>query len=594
MRKELVIGISCFYHDSAIAVIADNEIIFCVQEERLSRKKNDSAFPVKSVRKAMDSLNFKLEDVSAFIFYEKPLLKFERIIENYLYFSPKGYKAFSAALLELVGGKFFLKREIVRSLKKIDDKVNFEKKIFFCEHHLSHLASSYYPSPFQKSLLVSLDGVGESSTTTIARGVDNKIEILEEMHYPNSLGLLYSAFTYFLGFKINDGEYKMMGLAPYGKPTFYEKILDHLIDLKKDGSFKINLEYFNFTTGLTMTNEKFNNLFKCKPRKKDEKIEQIHMNLAASIQKITEKIILDILEYAKDKYDENNLCLSGGVALNCVANGKVISSKLFNNIWIQPASGDAGGALGAALYFCHSKKSNIPKSEFNPYLGPEYSTKEITDELNSLKAKYTKVTEEELLEYVSDCIKDQKIIGWFQNKLEFGPRALGNRSIIADPRNEKMQKILNLKTKFRESFRPFAPAVLEEESKYWFEMGESSPYMLLVSKVKDDKLIKHGKKITSLNDVYINKSLVPAITHVDNTARIQTVNYGNNPKFYKLIKKFFQKTGCPILINTSFNINNEPIVCSPTDAYKSFLKNNIDILIIDNFILLRNEQYQKF
>lgn len=595
-----IVGVSCYYHDSSITIIKNEEILFALQEERITRIKNDQSFPKESLKEAIRYLNISLNDISAFVFYEKPLLKFERLMEGYLGTIPFGFKSFKMALPDWTGKKLFLKRDIVKNLQSIEYG-KYDEKIFFSEHHLSHLASSFYPSPFEESLLISLDGVGEISTSSIALGKKNEIEIKEELEYPHSLGLLYSAFTYFLGFKVNEGEYKMMGLAPYGEPVYKDLILKNLLDLKDDGSFQLNLKYFNFITGLTMTNKKFNDLFNMKPRNKNEKINQNHMNIASSIQNVTELIISKICRYAAKKYNQTNLCLSGGVALNCVANGKLYKEKIFNNIWIQPASGDAGGSLGAALAFFYfdqkNQRRNVSSFEnCGPFLGPDFNLEESRAMLESMSANYEYFDEEKIIDKTTDEIIDGKIIGWFQGRTEFGPRALGNRSILADPRNKQMQKILNLKTKFREGFRPFAPAILESEVNNWFEFDSESPYMLMVGQVKSDKLIHDNdinvshKSLTSINNL---RSKIPAVTHVDNSARIQTVNKNTNKLFYKLINNFYKKTGVPLIINTSFNVNDEPIVNSPIDAYKCFLTSNIDILIVNNFFLRRDLQYKK-
>ncbi len=597
-NKNIIIGISCYYHDSSITVIKEGSILFALQEERVSRLKNDSSFPKLALRTALDYLNLEISEVEAFVFYEKPLLKFERLMEGYLATSPLGFKSFKAAIPDWAGKKLFLKRDINKNLQDFK-KINFEKKIYFSEHHLSHLASSFYPSPFSKSLLLSIDGVGEMQTTSLAIGENNKITIKEELNYPHSLGLLYSAFTYFLGFKVNDGEYKMMGLAPYGSPKYENLILNKIIDLKEDGSFQLNLKYFNFITGLTMTNNNFEELFGIPKRGKDEKIKQIHMDIASSIQKVTENILLLILRYAKEKYNYENLCLSGGVALNCVANGKIYKEGLFKNIWIQPASGDAGGSMGAALayyYFDLGNERTDNMTNINgSYLGPNFKNDEIINYLLSINANFDEYNELDLLDEITNEIINGRIIGWFQGRTEFGPRALGNRSIIADPRNPDMQKTLNMKTKFREGFRPFAPVVLEEEVNNWFEFENSSPYMLMVGQVKKDKLQKNSsissvnQDLSSINQI---RSLIPAVTHVDNSARIQTVNMKSNEIFYKLINSFYKKTGVPILINTSFNVNNEPIVNTYRDAYQCFMSSNIDLLVLNNIVLRRSKQYR--
>ena len=595
----IIVGISCYYHDSSISVLYDDEIKFAIQEERITRKKNDSSFPTESIKSALDNLNITLNEVSAFVFYEKPLLKFERLIEGYLAIAPLGFESFKTSIPEWANKKLFIKRDINKNLQKIDDNNDYDNKIFFSEHHLSHLASSFYPSPFDESLLLSLDGVGEISTSTLAIGKGNDIKIKEELNYPHSLGLLYSAFTYFLGFKVNEGEYKLMGLAPYGNPIYIEKIKDNLITLKEDGSFQLNLEYFNFITGLTMTNNKFDNIFGIKRRNSDEKIENIHMDIAASIQKVCEEIVIKILKFAKNKYKLKNLCLSGGVALNCVANGVIYKENLFDNIWIQPAAGDAGGSLGAALAYYYIELKN-PRALLGSdgmkgsLLGPGYSKETIKKELDQLGSNYNELDESEMIDFISDQIIKGKIIGWFQGNMEFGPRALGNRSILGDPRNPEMQKQLNLKTKFREGFRPFAPAILDKEVSNWFEYDALSPYMLMVSQVKKEKLLNDKDLTNNLGLSSINniRSQVPAITHVDYSARIQTVDNKINTKFYSLIDSFYKKTGVPILINTSFNINNEPIVCSPKDAYKCFLVSNIDFLVIENFVMKKSNQYK--
>ena len=595
----IIVGISCYYHDSSISVLYDDEIKFAIQEERITRKKNDSSFPTESIKSALDNLNITLNEVSAFVFYEKPLLKFERLMEGYLAIAPLGFESFKTSIPEWANKKLFIKRDINKNLQKIDDNNDYDNKIFFSEHHLSHLASSFYPSPFDESLLLSLDGVGEISTSTLAIGKGNDIKIKEELNYPHSLGLLYSAFTYFLGFKVNEGEYKLMGLAPYGNPIYIEKIKDNLITLKEDGSFQLNLEYFNFITGLTMTNNKFDNIFGIKRRNSDEKIENIHMDIAASIQKVCEEIVIKILKFAKNKYKLKNLCLSGGVALNCVANGVIYKENLFDNIWIQPAAGDAGGSLGAALAYYYIELKN-PRALLGSdgmkgsLLGPGYSKETIKKELDQLGSNYNELDESEMIDFISDQIIKGKIIGWFQGNMEFGPRALGNRSILGDPRNPEMQKQLNLKTKFREGFRPFAPAILDKEVSNWFEYDALSPYMLMVSQVKKEKLLNDKDLTNNLGLSSINniRSQVPAITHVDYSARIQTVDNKINTKFYSLIDSFYKKTGVPILINTSFNINNEPIVCSPKDAYKCFLVSNIDFLVIENFVMKKSNQYK--
>ena len=587
-----ILGISCYYHDSAACLIHGGEIIFAIQEERLTRIKHDPSFPFFSIKEILKKCKISLNDIDAIVFYEKPFLKFERLLETYLAFAPWGMQSFYKSMPLWIKDKLFQKRQIAKELKKIE--FNFdENKIKFSEHHLSHASSAFYPSPFEEAIILTLDGVGEWSTTTISRGSKNKIEILEEINFPDSLGLLYSAFTYFLGFTVNSGEYKLMGLAPYGEPKYKDLILNNLIYVKEDGSFKMNMDYFDYATGLKMTNKKFENLFNIKVRKKDDEIKQIHMDIAASIQNVIEEIILKICKYIALKYSCENLCLAGGVALNCVVNGKILQEKLFKNIWIQPASGDAGCALGAALIYWYNEKQNIRNvsentdSMKNSLLGPSYSEQEVESVLKKISAKYEKKTYEEVIDFTTDNIINGKAVGWFQGRMEFGPRALGARSILADPRNENMQKNLNLKIKFRESFRPFAPAILKENVNDFFETSIDSPYMLIVSCIKDKKKIDPIKNdsLMGLEKLNYKRSEIPAVTHVDYSARLQTVDDKSNKKFYDLIKNFYKKTGIGVLINTSFNVRGEPIVCTVEDAYKCFLKTNLDLLIIENFIV---------
>ncbi len=592
-----ILGISCYYHDSAACLIQNGEIVFAIQEERLTRIKHDAAFPKMSIKEILNKFDISFNDIEAVVFYEKPFLKFERLLETYIAFAPWGAKSFYKSMPLWIKEKLFQKQQIFNELRKIDS--NFSKnKIKFSEHHLSHAASAFFPSPFKEAMILTLDGVGEWSTTTISRGSENKIEILEEINFPHSLGLLYSAFTYFLGFTVNSGEYKLMGLAPYGEPKYKNLILENLIDVKDDGSFKMNMDYFDYATGLTMTNKKFEKLFNLKVRKKDSELKQIHMDLAASVQVVIEEIILKICNYIKTNYQCENLCLAGGVALNCVANGKIIKNNIFKKVWIQPASGDAGCAIGSALAYWYIEKKNlrITSEKFdgmkNAMLGPSYSEEEIEKKLISLSAKFIKKTYDETINFTSESIIQGKAIGWFQGRMEFGPRALGNRSIIADPRNESMQKNLNLKIKYRESFRPFAPALLRENINDFFELDVDSPYMLVVSQIKKEKKISlnNYSKVSGLEKLNYKRSEIPAITHVDYSARLQTVDQNSNQKFYDLIKSFYKKTGVAVLINTSFNVRGEPIVCTVEDAYKCFLKTNLDILVIENFILLKNEQ----
>ena len=593
-----ILGISAFYHDSAAALIEDGIIIAAAQEERFSRKKHDDRFPTNAIQFLLKNSKCSLNDIDKIVFYEKPFLKFERLLETYIGFSPKGFKQFSKAIPIWLKEKLFQKNEIIRYLKEIDITFTPKEKILFSEHHFSHAASAYYPSPFNNAIILTADGVGEWATTTVAIGKGNKIEMKKEIEFPHSLGLLYSAFTYYTGFKVNGGEYKLMGLAPYGEPKFFQIIMDNLIDIKEDGSFRLNQKYFDYATGLTMTNDKFDKLFGNLRRNPDEeKIAQFHMDIAASIQKVTEFVMLKIVKSLHNEYKIENLCLAGGVALNCVANGKILKEKIFKNIWIQPAAGDAGGSLGAALgYWFNELKKERPNNNKDQmkcsYLGPEYSSLEIKDILKDIGANFETLSKDEVLDFTTDKLIEGKAIGWFQGKMEFGPRALGGRSIIGDPRSPEMQKKLNLKVKFRESFRPFAPAVLLEDLREWFDLESESPYMLLVGKVNKSKLIQQTtdqKSAKGLEKLDIIRSEIPAVTHVDDTARIQTVT-AENGIYFDLLKKFKDKTGCPIIVNTSFNIRGEPPVNTPIDAYKCFMATDLDVLVIGNCILEKNKQ----
>ena len=594
-----ILGISAFYHDSAAALVQDGMIISAAQEERFTRKKHDSSYPFNAVNFVLSYSNIKLSDVDHIVFYEKPFLKFERLLETYVAFAPSGFQSFSKAMPIWLKEKLFQKKLIFDYLKQHDNNFNDEKKILFSEHHLSHAASAFYPSPFNEAIVLTADGVGEWATTTVAVCRDNKIEIKKELHFPHSLGLLYSAFTYYTGFKVNSGEYKLMGLAPYGEPKYVDKILNNLIDLKDDGSFMLDQKYFNYATGLTMTNKKFDKLFGSKPRKPEkDKITQFHMDIAASIQKVTEKIMIMLTKSLNKEYGISNLCLAGGVALNCVANGKIVEENIFKKIWVQPASGDAGGSLGAALAFWHIDLDNkredakIDKMK-GSYLGNEFTNDQIKQKFDEIGAVYEFYDDDVLINKVAGDLVDGKAVGWFQGRMEFGPRALGNRSIIGDPRSETMQKNLNLKVKFRESFRPFAPSILLEDLNEWFELDQESPYMLLVSKVKKDKSIEMNdaqKKLFGIELLNIKKSQIPAVTHVDYSARIQTVTRDNNKKYYELLKKFKEKTNCPVLVNTSFNIRSEPIVNTPEDAFKCFMGTDLDILVTENYYLKKNKQ----
>ncbi len=594
-----ILGISAFYHDSAASIIVDGEIIAAAQEERFTRIKHDSNYPKNAIDFVLKYANLKISEVDHIVFFEKPFLKFERLLETYLAFAPKGFIQFSKAMPTWLREKLFQKKLILDFLKQHDQEFEYENKLFFSEHHLSHAASAFYPSPFDEAIILTADGVGEWATTTVAIGKGATLEIKKEIHFPHSLGLLYSAFTYYTGFKVNSGEYKLMGLAPYGEPKYSDLIKDKLIDIKKDGSFKLNQEYFDYATGLKMTNKKFNSLFGQKARNSDkENLTQFHMDIASSIQKVTEEIMIKLTKSLKDEYGIDNLCLAGGVALNCVANGKIKKQNIFKNIWIQPAAGDAGGSLGAALAFWHlelkkERKINSQDQMKGSYLGPEFSQDEIEEKLKSIGAKFFILQDEKFYEYIVNSLIKGNAIGWFQGRMEFGPRALGARSILGDPRSKVMQKNLNLKVKYRESFRPFAPSILQENLSDWFDLDIKSPYMLLVSEVRSDKCIKMSedeKNLFGIDKLNIKRSEIPAVTHVDYSARIQTVDGNYNFKYFKLLNKFKDKTSCPILINTSFNVRGEPIVLSPDDAFRCFMGTNLDLLAIGNCILEKKDQ----
>ncbi len=594
-----ILGISAFFHDSAAALIQDGNIVAAAQEERFSRIKHDERFPKNAIQYVLEEGKISLAQIDYIVFFEKPFLKFERLLETYLAFAPKGFKQFSLAMPIWLREKLFQKKYLFDLFQELDENFKDIKKIKFSEHHYSHAASAFYPSPFNEAIILTLDGVGEWATTTVAYGKNNKITMLKEIHFPHSLGLLYSAFTYYLGFKVNSGEYKVMGLAPYGKPIYKDLILKHLIDLKTDGSFRLNMSFFNFATGLTMTNKKFENLFGQPVRKKeDELLTEFHMDIASSVQVVTEEIVLRLTQDIANEYKVKNLCMAGGVALNCVANGKILKEKIFENIWVQPAAGDAGGALGAALAYWHQelnhpRKINPNDSMQGSYLGPRFKNSDVEKELSFINAIFKKYNEEELINILSNELSKEKIVGWFQGRMEFGPRALGARSILADPRSKKMQKELNLKVKFRESFRPFAPSVLFEDVNQWFKLKKSSPYMLLVADIKKDLQIAmtmEQEKLFGIDKLNIKRSKIPAVTHVDYSARVQTVHQKTNPRYYKLLKKFKEITGCSVLVNTSFNIRGEPIVCTVKDAFRCFMGTNIDILVIEDFIMYKADQ----
>ena len=593
-----ILGISAFYHDSAACILKDGEIVAAAQEERFTRKKHDPRYPYNAIEFVLKYANLKLSEVDQIVFFEKPFLKFERLLETYVAFAPKGFVSFSKAMPLWIKEKLFQKNLLFNKLKTHDSNYNSEENIFFSDHHLSHAASAFFPSPFDEAIVLTADGVGEWATTTVAVGKNNKLDIKKEIHFPHSLGLLYSAFTYYTGFKVNSGEYKLMGLAPYGSPIYEDKI-KILIDIKDDGTFRLNQDYFNYATGLTMTNNKFHNLFGQKPRNpKNEKLTQFHMDISSSIQKVTEDIMIKLARSIRKEYSIKNLCLAGGVALNCVANGKILQEKIFDNIWIQPAAGDAGGSLGAALVLWYIENDN--EREVNSkddmkgsYLGPEYSEDEIEEELKLIGANFETYEYQELINKTSENLANEKAIGWFQGRMEFGPRALGARSILGDPRSDKMQKNLNLKVKYRESFRPFAPSILQENLSDWFDIDVNSPYMLIVADINSDKKIEMNdeqKKLFGIEKLNIKRSEIPSVTHVDYSARIQTVNKNTNKRYYDLITDFKEKTGCPLVVNTSFNVRGEPIVNTPTDAFNCFMGTELDYLVIGNCILDKIKQ----
>jgi carbamoyltransferase len=594
-----IIGISCFYHDSSATLIKNNEIISAAQEERFTRIKHDSSFPINAIKYCLSDSNLKLNNIDYVVFYEKPFLKFERLLETYLAFAPRGFRSFCKSMPVWLKEKLFQKKIIINELKKIDKNFN-KNKLMFAEHHESHAASAFYPSPFNEAIILTLDGVGEWSTSSIWIGKNETLNKVREINFPHSLGLLYSAFTYFLGFKVNSGEYKLMGLAPYGNPIYSEIIKKKLIKIYNDGSFKLNMDYFNFATDLEMTNKKFSDLFELEKRTSEDKILQKHMDIAASIQKVIEDIIIKICLDIKEKYSIKNLCLAGGVALNCVANGKIYKENIFSNIWVQPASGDSGCSLGAALSLNYKINKKGKKKNFDTmkgsYLGPKFSNNEVKQALQELGAEFEYKNDLELFDFISDKISQGLSVGWFQGRMEFGPRALGNRSILADPRDQNMQNKLNLKIKFRESFRPFAPAILKDFVSEYFQFQSESPYMLMVAQINENIKINqyNNAEINGFERLKNKISKVPAVTHVDYSARIQTVEKSTNKKFHSLITKFYEKTSCPILINTSFNIRGEPIVCNVQDAYRCFMGTNLDILVCENYVLLKENQKKSF
>lgn len=595
-----ILGISAYYHDSAACLIRDGDIVAAAQEERFTRKKHDDRFPINAVQYCMKEAGIEPDELEAVVFYEKPFMKFERLLETYLAFAPRGFRSFSTAMPIWIKDKLFQKSVLTNQLRELfGDDVDWRSKLLFSEHHLSHAASAFYPSPFEKAAVLTLDAVGEWTTTSLALGDGKDLKVHKEIHFPHSLGLLYSAFTYYTGFRVNSGEYKVMGLAPYGEPKYVDLIKDNLIDIKEDGSFQLDLSYFDYCTGLRMTNKKFDKLFGGPARQPESELTQREMDLAASVQKVTEEIVIKLAKGIAKDTGARNLCMAGGVALNCVANGILLREGVFDNIWIQPAAGDAGGALGAALgayHILHGKERKLSQSRDamrGSYLGPEFSSEEIKAALTDAKAKFTEVSDQEVTDLTAAALADGKAVGWMQGRMEFGPRALGGRSIIADPRSPAMQKQLNLKVKYRESFRPFAPSVLRDHVAEWFEHDGDSPYMLLVADVAEEKRRKMTEdegKLFGIEKLNVPRSDVPAITHVDYSARVQTVHADTNPRYHDLIDKFNELTGCPILVNTSFNVRGEPIICSPEDAFHCFMGTELDVLVVGNFILRKEDQ----
>ena len=586
-----ILGISAFYHDSAACLVRDGEIISAAQEERFTRKKHDASFPKKAVEFCLKQGGIRTSDLDYVGFYDKPFVKFERILETYLGIAPKGLRQYLSAMPVWLKDKLWTRANIRKDL-------DYKGPVLFAEHHESHAASAFFPSPFQEAAILTMDGVGEWATSSIAQGKDNKIELLREMHFPHSLGLLYSAFTYYLGFKVNSGEYKVMGLAPYGQPKYADLILDRLIDLKQDGSFRMDMEYFDYLGGMTMTNDKFASVFGPPARQSETQLTQKEMDIAASLQKVTEEIMIKMARHIRELTGMKNLCLAGGVALNCVGNGKILKEKIFDRVWVQPAAGDAGGALGVALSIWHQmlgneRLANGKDSMRGAFLGPKFEEDEIRQFLDGQGIPYKYYDDPQLAPAVVEDLQAGKIVGLFQGPMEFGPRALGGRSIIGDPRNSKMQSTMNLKIKYRESFRPFAPAVLAEKVQEWFEIDTESPYMLMVAGVREDKRIpmtEEQKKLFGIDLLNIPRSQIPAITHVDYSARIQTVHAETNPRFYELIREFEKATQCAVLINTSFNVRGEPIVCTPEQAYRCFMRTEMDTLVLENFVLDKKEQ----
>jgi carbamoyltransferase len=594
-----ILGISAFYHDSAAALIEDGRIVAAAQEERFTRKKHDSHYPQNAIDYCLREAGIGLADIDGVAFYDKPFLKFERLLETYLSFTPRGFTSFRMAIPLWLREKLFQKHLLIDELKSAAPDFDWMNKLWFAEHHLSHAASAFYPSPFEEAAILTMDGVGEWATTSLGIGRGNRIEIIKEIHFPHSLGLLYSAFTYYTGFKVNSGEYKLMGLAPYGRPVHVRKIFDHLIDLKDDGSFRLNMDYFDYCTGLTMTNRRFDDLFGGPPRKPEELLTQHHMDLAASVQAVLEEVVLRLARHAVAATGLKNLCLAGGVALNCVANGKLLRDGAVGNLWIQPAAGDAGGALGAALAGYHGYREQPRRlaaagdAMAGSYLGPAYDQADIEERLRAAGARFEVLTDDALVDGVAASLADGKAVGWFQGRMEFGPRALGARSILGDPRSPTMQKALNLKVKYRESFRPFAPSVLREEVGDWFDIDGDSPYMLLVAGVRPERrrtMTEAEEGLFGIDKLNVPRSDIPAVTHVDYSARIQTVHAETNPRYHRLLQRFKALTGCPVLVNTSFNVRGEPIVGTPEDAFRCFMGSEIDVLAVGNCLLQKGMQ----
>ncbi len=594
-----ILGISAYYHDSAAALLRDGEIVAAAQEERFTRRKHDARFPEQAIAACLKEAEIRLTDLESIVFYDKPLVKFERLLETYLAAAPRGYRSFAAAMPVWLKEKLFLKGRLKKELSRLGEcGVSALPPLYFTEHHQAHAASAFYPSPFSRAAVLCMDGVGEWATTSVWLGDGNTLIPQWQIDFPHSIGLLYSAFTYYTGFKVNSGEYKLMGLAPYGEPAYVDLILKHLLDLKEDGTFRLNMDYFDYTTGLTMTSSKFHALFGGPPRGPEAKLTQREMNLARSIQAVTEEVVLRLVRTIHRELGVDHLCLAGGVALNCVANGRILRESPMREIWIQPAAGDAGGALGAALALWHqyhgrSRTATGADRMAGSYLGPRFSNSEIQSDLDSVGAVYESLEDEPLMEAVAEILAREQVVGWFQGRMEFGPRALGARSILGDPRSEKMQSVMNLKIKCRESFRPFAPSVLYESAAEFFDFDRPSPYMMLTASVREKHRLpvpSEQQHLFGIDKLHVKRSSIPAVTHIDDSARIQTVHEETNPRFYKLIQTFQQRTGCPVLVNTSFNVRGEPIVCTPEDAYRCFMRTEMDYLVLENFLLTKTKQ----